>query len=208
MPRKPVPCAICGGPMQLGSTSLPAGQAAHNRCRSTHGTASRYRSGCRCRPCRDAVAEKQRRYAAKRVAGGWPMPRSTRSARCGQCDRSFVARVDTRARFCSLDCANDAQGRSESPRSAFKVSRSVRLSIFEAAGWQCQLCQALTRPDEDYNHPRYPTLDHVVPRSRGGSDDASNLRLACRQCNVLRGSNEDWVPEVTDEPVGRLAAAV
>lgn len=33
----------------------------------------------------------------------------------------------------------------------------------------------------------YITLDHVVPRSKGGTWDLTNLRLAHYQCNGLRG---------------------
>lgn len=29
-------------------------------------------------------------------------------------------------------------------------------------------------------------VDHVVPRAEGGSDDLSNLVLACRDCNIRR----------------------
>jgi 5-methylcytosine-specific restriction endonuclease McrA len=31
------------------------------------------------------------------------------------------------------------------------------------------------------------TVDFVVPRSRKGKKDASNLVVACRPCNVLKG---------------------
>jgi 5-methylcytosine-specific restriction endonuclease McrA len=34
----------------------------------------------------------------------------------------------------------------------------------------------------------YPERDHVVPRSRGGSNDLSNLVLACQGCNVRKGA--------------------
>lgn len=30
------------------------------------------------------------------------------------------------------------------------------------------------------------TADHVVPRSRGGADDASNMVVACRPCNAAK----------------------
>lgn len=38
------------------------------------------------------------------------------------------------------------------------------------------------------------TLDHVTPRSRGGSDDPSNLVPACRPCNSSKGARtpEEW----------------
>jgi hypothetical protein len=30
-------------------------------------------------------------------------------------------------------------------------------------------------------------IDHLIPRSKGGSDDDNNLRAACRRCNNLKG---------------------
>lgn len=40
---------------------------------------------------------------------------------------------------------------------------------------------------------RYATLDHVVPKSQGGRNDDSNLRLAHWACNQLR--DDGPVPE-------------
>ncbi len=31
-----------------------------------------------------------------------------------------------------------------------------------------------------------PTLDHIIPRSRGGSDGIKNLALACAGCNAIK----------------------
>lgn len=39
--------------------------------------------------------------------------------------------------------------------------------------------------------PDYLTLDHIVPRSRGGDDHLSNLRPAHRRCNELIGNLTD-----------------
>ena len=38
------------------------------------------------------------------------------------------------------------------------------------------------------------THDHVIPRSRGGSDDPANLVLACVSCNASKGARtpEEW----------------
>lgn len=209
------PCPGCGGPMARSSSSSASDQMCR-KCRfgdRRHGTATRYRRGCRCRPCKDAVAAKQRDYAERRRAAQKPIDyaiyRATRSAKCEQCGVGFLARIDSaRGRFCSLDCANDAQGRREVPRRPFKIARSTRLAIYASAGWLCSLCGCPVRPDEHSNHPRYPTLDHILPRALGGSDEPSNLRLACRQCNTLRGTDVDWVPEVFDDSAGRFATAV
>lgn len=35
-----------------------------------------------------------------------------------------------------------------------------------------------------------PTLDHVVPQSRGGSNQITNLVLACYRCNNDRGDED------------------
>lgn len=35
----------------------------------------------------------------------------------------------------------------------------------------------------------FPVLDHAIPRSRGGTDDATNLVLACWECNTNKGAS-------------------
>jgi 5-methylcytosine-specific restriction endonuclease McrA len=39
-----------------------------------------------------------------------------------------------------------------------------------------------------------PTFDHIVPRSRGGQDDASNFRLVHAACNLARGDGAGSKP--------------
>lgn len=47
----------------------------------------------------------------------------------------------------------------------------------------CWLCEDYVDLELDE-----PTRDHVLPYAQGGSDDPSNLRLAHRECNEMRGN--------------------
>lgn len=43
-------------------------------------------------------------------------------------------------------------------------------------------------------------IEHIVPQSAGGSDDATNLALACPSCNLGKSSRQTAPdPETTDE---------
>lgn len=54
-------------------------------------------------------------------------------------------------------------------------------------GWVCWLCDGPIDPACPAGSPHAPTIDHVVPRSRGGRSVPGNLRLAHRRCNARRG---------------------
>jgi len=46
------------------------------------------------------------------------------------------------------------------------------------------------------------TVDHILPRSRGGLDSPENTVLACRSCNSSKQDKTDWLPtEVTVVPI-------
>jgi HNH endonuclease len=65
--------------------------------------------------------------------------------------------------------------------------------IAERDGWWCWLCGDAIDPAAI--GPWQGTIDHLVPRSRGGSGEMGNLRLAHRRCNNRRGSHLpelDW----------------
>ena len=35
-------------------------------------------------------------------------------------------------------------------------------------------------------------VDHIIPRSQGGSNDLSNLVCACSRCNASKGAKTPW----------------
>jgi 5-methylcytosine-specific restriction endonuclease McrA len=66
-----------------------------------------------------------------------------------------------------------------------KISSSKRTRIFCRDLHECQYCGARDKP---------LTIDHVIPESRGGTDDDDNLVTACKPCNSSKGAQtlEEW----------------
>jgi len=61
------------------------------------------------------------------------------------------------------------------------VNQRLKQIVRERAAYLCEYC----RSSERLSASRF-TVDHVVPRSLGGSDDVDNLALVCRRCNERR----------------------
>lgn len=68
--------------------------------------------------------------------------------------------------------------------------------IAERDGWRCGICERPVDTKERWPAPGSPSLDHVVPLSKGGAHDPSNVRLAHVRCNSARGNRT--VSEVRD----------
>ncbi len=56
-----------------------------------------------------------------------------------------------------------------------KLSRRV---VLARDGYRCQYCGS----------PRHLTLDHVIPRSRGGTTSWDNVVTSCAPCNTRKGA--------------------
>lgn len=83
-----------------------------------------------------------------------------------------------------------AMCRGNQPGYNIKISAAERLAIYERDNWCCSLCGGDVDPDAPVNSTWDATLDHVIPKSLGGLDDPTNLRLAHRRCNAVRGNRE------------------
>lgn len=59
---------------------------------------------------------------------------------------------------------------------------STRLAIYLRDGMACVYCSDSLEDGVQFQ------LDHVVPHSKGGSNDPSNLVTACSRCNASRGN--------------------
>jgi uncharacterized phage protein (TIGR02220 family) len=71
------------------------------------------------------------------------------------------------------------------------------LSVFKRDNFTCHLCKEETNLQDELNivNSRRPSLDHIIAKSKNGTNYPSNLVTACISCNKSRGNN-DLVPFV------------
>jgi 5-methylcytosine-specific restriction endonuclease McrA len=71
----------------------------------------------------------------------------------------------------------------------------IRTAVLNRDGWNCRHCGSHVHPRCLVNGcPTCAHVDHVLPRSKGGSDHPSNLVAACQRCNLARGDRMRHVP--------------
>jgi len=64
------------------------------------------------------------------------------------------------------------------PRDTHK-RKITRRAVFARDGWTCQYCGSRTNL----------TVDHVIPRSKGGSSEWDNIVASCAPCNRRKGDH-------------------
>ena len=60
--------------------------------------------------------------------------------------------------------------------------------LIERDGGRCYLCGDDVLFSYHYNHPKYPTIEHVMPISKGGAHSWDNVKVACRECNTYKST--------------------
>lgn len=97
-----------------------------------------------------------------------------------------VAVIEAALKVLVAKLENERLGKTSRPQSRVRpsldgqISQATRREVFERDGEQCTFVDAKGRRCKCRKRLE---LDHIVPRARGGSDDASNLRVVCRTHN-------------------------
>ena len=68
--------------------------------------------------------------------------------------------------------------------------------VAERAVYHCEYCHA---PESVFNFPF--EVEHIIPQSRGGSDDLNNLALACHACNLFKSDFETGRDEESEADI-------
>jgi len=160
----------------------------------------------RCRTCGDEVKGRPlvatictRCSKSKNYLG--PAPKRIT---CRYCGKVFIS-TGARAQDCSRACRHQwrklhnmkairANRRQSNHRRRVRQHFGVyevfdSYEIFERDGWECQMCGIETLREWDASdaalRAKSPTLDHIIPLSKGGNHTRENTQLLCWHCNCI-----------------------
>lgn len=190
-------CKACGGPIKRPRAGK-VGRFCSARCRRD-GAAVRICGHCGKRfgsytpqtNCSLSCAQKARN---KR--------RGYRPAQCRVCGSSFRV-TKSNKHFCSWACVAKHSGHRQSTpaqREYWRRQKQRRKArkmlviqqpyteqeIFERDRWKCGICGKRVSAKKVAPHPKSPTIDHVIPLTKGGADAPYNVQCGHYQCNVVK----------------------
>lgn len=65
----------------------------------------------------------------------------------------------------------------------------VRNQIIKKFAGKCQSCGINVCVNKKFSHEKnYATIDHIIPLSKGGTNELNNLSLLCYGCNQEKGN--------------------
>ena len=166
-------CANCGAAAVAGENG-------------THIMASRFCTRkCKAEWHRPSVKAWPTCRIKKRVVRVWI------EGRCPECGERFTRKrkAGNVVGFCTRKCQAKAKRRRHE---AFKRGAGRKTLTFwkvaDRDNLTCQLCGEPVSLTEQAPHPLSPSLDHIVPLSRGGSHSYDNVQLAHFLCNSRKGN--------------------
>lgn len=155
-------------------------------CRACGQWNTRNRVICRNRECRvqDLRSRHKERYAS--TAQQTTLP-------CEDCGKDYTTPTAANCGVCKLCQKRRAKARygtTHRKRARYfgvEYEPIDRLKVYERDKWRCQLCGKRVKRDRQAPHPLSPSLDHVVPMSKGGDHLYANVQCAHFLCNSLKG---------------------
>ena len=120
---------------------------------------------------------------------------------CECCGSLFFPTSGCNKKYCSAECADKHHNSTKKDRrmrklSTVMVDKDITLKdLFKRDGGVCAICGKRCRWEDKeeradgtiVTYKDYPSVDHIVPLSKGGKHAWDNIQLACRSCNSRKG---------------------
>lgn len=183
-----VRCVVCGGEFE----------------RTFHNLTTK--GGATCPHCVKAESEKNRQNKARNKAIQDQKRKAERFSRsqlismrvCVECGELFIPKSKSNIR-CSSACTRRAFNRNADARLNVNnvVDKDITLTkLYKRDEGVCYLCGRRCNWDDYLTRSNgvvisgedYPSIDHVIPLSKGGLHCWDNIRLACRGCNTKKNA--------------------
>jgi len=147
-------------------------------------TQTRTISACCSDECnRERLADKRRTVRERKPY----VPRDMGKLNCKLCGKEFIKRQANQI-FCSKKCCNlhykNEYSKIELGITPNRNNKAIsllklRFEILKRDGFVCQYCGR--NPKDNKTKLR---VDHIIPKSKGGTDEVSNLITSCEECNL------------------------
>ena len=111
---------------------------------------------------------------------------------CPECGRYFVGPSKPgQLKFCSGDCSyrhhkRNAKHRRRALVKATRAGYVYRFEVYKRDNFTCKLCSLPIDMSLDRESNDAPSLDHIIPLSKGGMHTMDNLQTAHRLCNIYK----------------------
>ncbi len=137
-----------------------------------------------------AIENKRKRYDELRL------PKAKPIVKCKVCGQWFYGK-SKRSCVCSDECQRKIDNhrwslKKETRRRKAQTEETKTITLqklYERDSGICWICGKPCDINVHYNSNNYPSVDHLIPISKGGKDEWSNIRLAHRGCNSRRGND-------------------
>lgn len=206
------PCVHCGGanPRAGAYCSEKCNQRAYYLRRKEAGTAHwqirplKPKRPVGCAQCGEEFlsARKDARFCSRKCLSRWTRNHETGECATKDCPRPVRAKglcanhYKAQARkegWTSKEPWNDRRRDNYHRRRALKKAAAtgrpvIRDEIAARDGYRCGICSSRVDMAKVWPHPMSPSLDHVVPLTKGGAHDPSNVQLAHLRCNSAKGN--------------------
>lgn len=144
---------------------------------------------------RECQLEQHKRRNAKNKKAPRLITYETRE--CAECGELFFVDDKLNNVYCSKECRKKAENRKHDRRipKNQKVDNITLGKLFKRDNGKCYICGCLcdynsisiSQKGNEYPGDLYPTVEHIIPISKGGLHSWDNVRLACWKCNLAKG---------------------